>query len=59
MFLSGAKKNAQKLTLAQLDEVERYFVKIYPDGIDESTINHIFWFNFDQICVWLGIKDIL
>lgn len=58
-FWAGAKENAQKLTPEQLDEVEQNLEEIYPDGIDETTINDIFWFDFDQICVWLGIMEIL
>ena len=58
-FWAGAKENAQKLTPEQLDEVEHNLEDIYPDGIDEITINDIFWFDFDQICVWLGIMEIL
>lgn len=58
-FWAGAKDNAQKLTPEQLDEVEHNLEEIYPDGIDETTINDIFWFDFDQICVWLGIMEIL
>lgn len=58
-FWAGAKENAQKLTPEQLDEVEHNLEDIYPDGIDETTINDIFWFDFDQICVWLGIMEIL
>lgn len=58
-FWAGAKENAQKLTPEELDVVEHTLEEIYPDGIDDTTINHIFWFEFDQICFWLGIKDIL
>lgn len=58
-FWAGAKENAQKLSPEQLDEVEHNLEEIYPDGIDETTINDIFWFDFDQICVWLGIIEIL
>lgn len=58
-FWAGAKDNAQKLTLEQLDEVEQILEEIYPDGVDETTINDIFWFDFDHICVWLGIMEIL
>ncbi len=58
-FWAGAKENAEKLTPEQLDEVEQFFDEIYSDGVDETTINDIFWFDFDQICVWLGINEIL
>lgn len=58
-FWAGAKENALKFTPEQLDEVEQHLVEIYPDGIDETLINDIFWFYFDEICVWLGITEIL
>ena len=56
-FWSGAKDNALKLTLEQLDEVESMLEDIYPDGMSETELNDLFWFDFDQICDWLGIEE--
>ena len=31
--------------------------ELYPDGIDETTINDLFWFDRDVIASWLGYED--
>ena len=56
-FWSGAKDNALKLTLELLDEVESMLEDIYPDGMSETELNDLFWFDFEQICDWLGIEE--
>lgn len=56
-FWSGAKENANELTDAQLDEVETILKDLYPEGMDETQINDLFWFDFDTIKEWLGITD--
>ena len=56
-FWSGAKSNAETLTSEQLDIVESILEDAYPDGISETQINDFFWFEFDTIREWLGIKD--
>lgn len=56
-FWSGAKSNAETLTGEQLDMVENILEDCYPDGIDATTINEMFWFDFDTIREWLGIED--
>ena len=56
-FWSGAKDNAETLTSEQLDIVESILEDAYPDGMEETQINDFFWFDFDTIREWLGIKD--
>ena len=56
-FWSGAKSNAETLTGEQLDMVEDILEDCCSEGIDETTINDIFWFDFDTIREWLGIED--
>ena len=56
-FWSGAKENANELTGAQLDEVETILEDLYPEGMDETQINDLFWFDFDTIKEWLNITD--
>ena len=56
-FWSGAKSNAAELTFSQLNEVESILEDIYPDGIDETQLNDIFWFDFETIKEWLNITD--
>ena len=54
-FWSGAKSNAETLTDEQLDMVETILEDAFPDGMDVTQINDIFWFDFDTIREWLGI----
>ena len=56
-FWSRAKDNAETLTSEQLDMVESILEDAYPDGMSEIQINDFFWFDFDTIREWLGIKD--
>lgn len=56
-FWSGAKENVNELTFEQLDEVENILEGMYPDGMSETEINDLFWFDFDTIKEWLGITD--
>ena len=56
-FWSGAKENASELTFSQLNEVESILDDLYPDGITETELNDIFWFDFETIKEWLCIID--
>ena len=56
-FWSRAKDNAETLTNEQLDMVESILEDAYPDGVEDTQINDFFWFDFDTIREWLGIKD--
>ena len=56
-FWSGAKDNAAELTDAQLDTVECILEDIYPDGMNETAINDLFWFDFESVKEWLGIEE--
>lgn len=56
-FWSGAKENANSLTYSQLDEVENILEDIYPDGLSETELNDLFWFDFDTIKEWLNITE--
>lgn len=56
-FWSGAKDNADKLTIEQFDESENKLEELYPDGMTETQLNDLMWFDFDDIKSWLGIDD--
>ena len=56
-FWSGAYDNANELSYEQLDELEAILEDMYPDGMDETDINDLMWFEFDTIKEWLGIED--
>ena len=42
----------------KVEELEGYFEKMYPDGVDSVTaINDDLWFNDEEILDYLGIAD--
>ena len=56
-FWSGAKDRVKYLTLDELDTLEELLEDSYPDGIGETELNDIFWFEDDMIAEWLGYED--
>ena len=43
------------LTPEQLDEVEEILEDLYPEGLSETEVNDLFWFEFETIKEWLGL----
>lgn len=56
-FWSGAKDTVKYLTEDELDTMEAILEDMYPDGMDETQINDIFWFEEDWIAEMLGYED--
>lgn len=56
-FWSGAKDNAEKLTYEQFQTLEAILEDCYPDGMDATELNDLFWFDFETVCEWLGIDE--
>ena len=56
-FWGGAKDRAQMLTIDELNEIERQLEDVYPDGMDETQINDMFWFDFDWVAQMIGYED--
>lgn len=56
-FWEGAKERAAMLTDEDWDKVEPILEDLYPEGTEDSTLNDLFWFDFDTIAEWLGYKD--
>jgi hypothetical protein len=56
-FWSGACDTVKYLTLEELDIIEGILEDTYPDGIDETAINDIFWFECDFIAECLGYNS--
>lgn len=56
-FWGGAKENANLLTLQELEQIEFELSDIYPEGLEDTQINDIFWFDFDFIAQLLGYDD--
>ena len=56
-FWGGAKDRAKMLTIDELNEIEWQLEDEYPEGMDETQINDIFWFDFDWVARMLGYED--
>lgn len=55
-FWSGAKR-AEILTNEQFDTVENILNDMYPDGVEDTFINDLFWFEPETVANWLGFDD--
>jgi hypothetical protein len=56
-FWSGAIDTANHLTSEQLDEIETQLEDLNPDGMSETEINDLFWFDEDYIAEMLGFDS--
>ena len=53
-FWSGGADRAKLLTAEELDKIEEYLEVEYPEGIKETELNDLFWFDFKLICELIG-----
>lgn len=60
-FWSGAKDLADKLSYQELMEITDVLEDLYPNGLTDTQINDLFWFDGDFICdiINKNIEDIL
>ena len=56
-FWSEAKKVADKLTYDELEGLEPIIEDIYPDGIGETELNDLFWFDTEEVLSWIGLTE--
>ena len=57
-FWSGAVDTAEKITEAdKWDELEEILEDSYPDGISETELNDLLWFDSEMVLEWLGIEE--
>lgn len=56
-FWSGAKDTVKYLTDRELEQIESILEEMYPDGMEDTQINDIFWFEDDWIAEMLGYED--
>lgn len=54
---SGAVDTLNTLTDEQKSELETILEDLYPDGMDETSLNDLLWFENDAIAEWLGFED--
>ena len=55
-FWCGGDEKASLLTRQELDDLEGHIEELYPDGINETTLNDLFWYDFDWVCEQIGLK---
>ena len=56
-FWSGAEQRARHLTWEQLDQIESELECLYPNGMTDTQVNDLFWFEEDFIAQCLGYSD--
>ena len=56
-FWSGAKDRAESLTWDELDTIESELESLYPEGMTDTEVNDLFWFDFDFVVQILGYED--
>ena len=60
-FWSGAETTAQRIWEERgtegWNELEAILEDAYPDGMDETELNDLLWFEPETIFEWLGIGD--
>lgn len=56
-FWSGGEDTARVLTSEQMDEIETNLEELYPEGIEDTCLNDLFWFEDDTIAEWLGFDS--
>ena len=54
---SGATDTVKHLTHEELETIEQNIIDIFPDGMTETELNDILWFERDMIAEWLGYND--
>lgn len=52
-FWSGAKDHEFKSS--ELKQIESHIEDLYPEGIGETQINDLFWFEEEFLCSLIGI----
>lgn len=51
----GAELNACMLTESELNMLDDMLIELYPNGMNETLLNDVMWFEFDFVCDLLGL----
>lgn len=54
---SGAKDTLNELTESECEQLESILEDVHPDGMDETELNDILWFENDWIAECLGYRN--
>lgn len=55
-FWSGAVANAEEFTLEELDQISNELEAENPDGMDETEINDLMWFEPEYLASLIGLE---
>lgn len=55
-FWSGAICRANQLTGEEMERLEIILDELFPEGMTDTQINDLFWFDFETICEWLCLE---
>lgn len=56
-FWGGARQIAELLTTEQLDYIEEILLLDYPNGINATELNDMFWFDTNYILGIIGLTE--
>ena len=56
-FWGGAADTVKYLTYEELETLTEILEDLYPEGVEDTTINDLFWFEEDIVAEWLGYSD--
>lgn len=56
-FWAGAADRVKHLTENELATIERELNELYPEGMSDTFLNDLFWFDFDFICELIGTDE--
>lgn len=56
-FWDGAADNIIKLTLDECAQLDSILEDMYSEELlSETDLNDLIWFDFEQVCEWLGLN---
>ena len=56
-FWSGAVGKTDSLTDEDLDQIEVTLEELFPDGMTETELNDLFWFDFETVLELIGKEE--
>ena len=55
---SGAKETLERIQREEkYEELENILEELYPDGMTETELNDLLWFDSESVYEWLGIRS--
>ena len=55
---SGAKETLERIEReGKCEELENVLEELYPDGMTETELNDLLWFDSESVYEWLGIRS--